>query len=134
MEFFKNKTPRGFSNVDFIDRYEQECSIQKSSLAFEDAIWLGITNVKPQIMASHLREDLTGWVDYPIPDDVLISSRMHLTREQIAELLPTLQHFAKTGEVRLRRSRAHARRMQNMRRHRSIKRLGVYARYQKDHL
>ena len=48
----QSKTERGFSVIIFSDRYEAECSIQKSSLATEDAIWFGVNNPNPIIMAS----------------------------------------------------------------------------------
>lgn len=38
-----------------------------------------------------------GWMPFPIPDDVLLSTRMHLNREQVAELLPYLTRFVETG-------------------------------------
>ncbi len=40
-----------------------------------------------------------GWEDVPLPKDVEIASRMHLSQEQVRELLPLLQHFAETGEI-----------------------------------
>lgn len=93
----------------FKDRYDQEFSIQKSSLATEDCIWFGINNANPQIMSSDatrmgLRERTfderdNGWVAFEIPKEVLLSTRMHLTREQIKELLPILEKFVKTGEI-----------------------------------
>lgn len=61
---------RGFLKGKFKDRYGVECSIQKSSLATEDCIWLGT-----------------------------VVDRMHLTQEMVAELLPLLQHFVETGEL-----------------------------------
>lgn len=72
----KTKTLRGFDRIDFKDRYNQFCSLQKSSLASEDAIWLGVDI------------DLDGKEN----------TRMHLTREQVKELLPHLQRFAETGD------------------------------------
>ncbi len=73
------KTVRGFDCGEFVDRYEQKCSIQKSSLATEDCIWLGVdTNIKG--------ED--------------VDERMHLTQEDVKDLLPGLRHFARTGELR----------------------------------
>lgn len=92
------QTHRGFALITFIDHYGLECSLQKSSLATEEAIWFGVSNPKPQIMARELDPNATGWVDYPVPDEVLIQSRMHLTQEQVAELLPYLQCFIRTGE------------------------------------
>lgn len=99
------KTNRGFALLNFNDRNGEKCSIQKSSLATEDAIWFGVDDASPQIMASKARaygvstSDTTGWVPYPIPDEVLLTTRMHLTREQVADLLPLLQHFVDTGEL-----------------------------------
>ena len=37
---------RGFLNGQFKDNYNNECSIQKSSSAMEDCIWLGIDKPK----------------------------------------------------------------------------------------
>lgn len=76
------KTNRGFSLIEFEDRYKQKCSLQKSSLATEDAIWLG--------------------VDVGIPVELggkgeKIDGRMHLTCKQVKALLPHLQAFAETG-------------------------------------
>jgi hypothetical protein len=71
------KTERGFAISSFEDRYGLQCSLQKSSLATEDAIWLGVDSVdgKP--------------------------ARMHLTREMVANLLPALKmaNFQKTNNV-----------------------------------
>lgn len=98
-------TNRGFDIITFTDRYDSPCSIQKSSLATEDAIWFGIDDPEPRIMASQAKqygiqtEETTGWIPYPIPQDVLLSTRMHLTQDQVKALLPILQHFAETGEL-----------------------------------
>lgn len=72
-------TPRGFSRADFIDLYGKECSIQKSSLATQDAIWLGC--------------------DTGLHVDGQCMARMHLTQDMVAKLLPLLQHFVETGEL-----------------------------------
>jgi hypothetical protein len=69
------RTPRGFAYALFRDRNGKECSIQKSSLATEDCIWLG--------------EELGD----------RRGERMHLTRDQVADLLPLLQRFVETGEI-----------------------------------
>ncbi|EES51170.1 hypothetical protein NE172_01985 [Clostridium botulinum] len=50
-------------------------------------------------MASKTETEGTGWVAYPIPEDVLLSTRMHLTRGQVKELIPILQKFVDTGEI-----------------------------------
>jgi len=96
---------RGFMVGEFKDRYDTVCSIQKSSLATEDCIWLGVDDTNPQIMASQAKSfgvetnETTGWVPYPIPNEVSLTTRMHLTRKQVKKLLPLLQHFVETGEL-----------------------------------
>ena len=87
------KTQRGFSKIEFKDRYGVSCSLQKSSLADEDCIWLGVDQIKPEILHEG------KWIPYPIPTDVFLSSRMHLTQEQVKDLLPYLLHFAEKGEL-----------------------------------
>lgn len=107
MKFIKNKTNRGFAHITFKDRYNLPCSLQKSSLATEDAIWFGIDDPQPKIMAwlalslgiKTTPATTTGWVPYPIPKEVLIHSRMHLTRSQIKDIIPLLQKFVDTGEL-----------------------------------
>ena len=65
-------TQRGFPYISFKDFYGERCSLQKSSIATEDCVWLGV--------------------------DSETLPRMHLTRAQVTKLLPYLQSFAMTGE------------------------------------
>lgn len=101
----RTTTARGFPVIEFTDRYGADCNIQESSLAEEAAIWLGVKDAQPQIMAvdaaaAGVVTDATcGWVPYPIPKEVLLTTRMHLTQAQVAELMPVLQHFVDTGEL-----------------------------------
>lgn len=101
----KSKTTRGFDIIKFKDWYGENCSVQKSSLFEEDCIWLGINDANPQIMASQAKlfgvetEETTGWVSYPVPKEVLMTTRMHLNRNQVSKLLPILQKFVDTGEI-----------------------------------
>lgn len=105
MKLINSQTNRGFALVEFEDRYGAKCSIQASSLASEDAIWFGLDDAEPKIMASQaaahgvVTTEDCGWVEYPIPDAVSLNTRMHLTREQVEALLPILQRFVETGEV-----------------------------------
>jgi len=69
------KTNRGFTICEFTDRYNSKCSVQESSLATEAAIWLGVDT------------DFNGKE----------CTRMHLTIEQVQELLQLLQTFVDTG-------------------------------------
>jgi hypothetical protein len=92
MEF--TKTVRGFSLIRFRDRYNIPCSLQKSSLASEDAIWLGCDDANPRVFMPG-----KGWAPIEMPEGHLVNTRMHLTQEQAAELIPLLQHFVDTGEL-----------------------------------
>jgi len=101
----KTKTHRGFELIKFNDLYDSSCSIQESSLATDQAIWIGIDDADPKIMASQADEygvetnKTTGWVEYPISKDVSFNTRMHLNREQVKEILPHLIKFVETGEI-----------------------------------
>lgn len=64
------KTGRGFLRGEFSDLYGEKCSIQESSLATEDAIWLGA-------------------------DD----NRMHLDRNMATNIVMHLQRFIETGRL-----------------------------------
>jgi hypothetical protein len=77
----RTQTHRGFRLYEFKDHYGEDCSLQKSSLADTDAIWLGIDKPKPT------------------PIGGLVSGRMHLTRKQVKALLPKLVKFVETGEL-----------------------------------
>lgn len=83
--FSLTHTERGFARIDFRDKSGQPCSMQESSSADEACIWLGV----------HARTDLNTGV--PMADSQ--NFRMHLTRQQVEELIPLLQHFVKTGKV-----------------------------------
>ena len=66
----QTETSRGFTLVEFIDHYKVPCVIQCSSLAMQEAIWLGVEK--------HC---------------------MHLTRADVARMIPYLESFAETGEL-----------------------------------
>lgn len=101
----RTKTARGFELGKFTDLYGASCSVQASSLATEPAIWLGTNDAEPKVLHSDAKKlgvatDATcGWVDYPLPKEVLLNTRMHLNQAQVAELLPVLQRFVDTGEI-----------------------------------
>lgn len=111
----RSKTNRGFVYWEDTDSYGLQFSIQKSSAATEDRIWFGVNNVKPKVMASEVLENPEkysiveyqkalvaggiGWVDYYIPDTVLLSSRIHINQEQAKDIIEVLQRFVDTGEV-----------------------------------
>ena len=63
-------TERGFSILFFWDTNNLECSLQSSSTATEECIWLGFNK-----------------------------NRMHLNQKQVKKLLPYLKNFVETGEI-----------------------------------
>lgn len=93
---------RGFECIEFTDRSDQKCSLQVSSLADyvkpgTSALWLGVDDPNPLVLAqeAHLVGVKTnveaGWVPYPIPEAVLVSTRAHLSRKQVEALIRHLQ-------------------------------------------
>jgi hypothetical protein len=78
---FKPANDRGFLRADFKDRNGEDCSMQESSIATEQCIWLG------QNEGTH--HHVTG--------DCL--ARMHLNRKMAREIGLALLHFADTGEL-----------------------------------
>ena len=87
-------TPRGFARVDFTDRYGVACSLQQSSLATEDAIWLGCNEPSPRRLVPG-----QGWQPVTLPEGTLCNTRMHLTRDQVTQLVSVLQQWLEaTGE------------------------------------
>lgn len=87
-------TQRGFNLIRFKDAQGADCSLQKSSSAQESKIWLGTDDADPKVLVKH-----EGWCSVQMPSDVLYNTRMHLTREQVADLLPYLTNFVETGEL-----------------------------------
>lgn len=87
-------THRGFALGEFLDRNGEKCSIQKSSVATEDCLWLGKNDTIPKVCVFN-----EGWKEVPLPDGALTASRMHLTQEHAAALWPMLKHFAETGDL-----------------------------------
>lgn len=69
-----DRTARGSAYATFKDHYGNDCSIQKSSAAAVDAIWLGL-------------------------DDGTSLHRMHLTQDHVRMLLPSLLYFVEHGEL-----------------------------------
>lgn len=93
-------TERGFAIVRFIDEKGVSCSIQKSSLATNDCIWLGASDIGLKRFEPYI-----GWSDVQLPDGgqrsitYIANNRMHLDQEQVKALLPYLQYFAEHGEL-----------------------------------
>ena len=95
LELDRSITNRGFAVTKFKDYYGANCSLQKSSIADKDCIWLGVDDPNPKKMIKG-----RGWVNAPIAPDIMLSTRMHLTRNQARQLVEELQYFVDTGEVK----------------------------------
>ena len=98
-----NRTGRGFELIEFKDIYGITCSIQQSSLATEPALWLGVNDAGAKVMKSEAplvglaaQPPIEGWMPYPIPKQVLLSTRMHLNAKQVKVLIRHLQAWLKT--------------------------------------
>lgn len=110
----KKKTPlslgpvqesaRGFEFIQFKDRNETVCSLQVSSIADHDkpgvsAVWLGPDDAAPKVLwreaaSVGVKTAATeGWVPYPVPSEVLLTTRAHLSRENVAALINHLQSW-----------------------------------------
>lgn len=110
MMFLKHKTKRGFEVLEFKDDYGVECNVQISS-AVEPHVWLGVPSPRASIMYKDAKDlglnlekrfpetNEWGWCDFPIPKEVLMESRMHLTKKQAKELALVLLKFSRTGRL-----------------------------------
>jgi hypothetical protein len=88
-------TERGFSYHKFKDSYGHQCTLQESS-SVSPRIWLGID--KPELTV--FEDDSMGkYIVTSLPKNWMVDTRMHLSPEQVRELLPLLQKFADTGEL-----------------------------------
>lgn len=103
------QTSRGFELIEFKCFGQDDIgSLQESSLATEPCIWLGTKDANPKIMASVARRldvptiETTGWIPYTkIPEEVMLSTRMHLDREQVMALIRHLQQWVRKGTFKL---------------------------------
>lgn len=90
------RTHRGFRFYEFNDRNNLRCSLQKSSVATEDCIWLGLNSANPKNLIYG-----KGWVDasQKIPEGIEFTTRMHLTQKQAGVLAKQLDYFSETGDL-----------------------------------
>lgn len=100
MKLKQSKTGRGFGIIEFSDSKGVECSIQKSSIATEEAIWFGCDDADPHYFVPYGNPAWRKLEKPPEAQDWIFNTRMHLTRKQVEKLIPVLQHFVDTGEVR----------------------------------
>lgn len=98
----QTSTSLGFPLVEFKDSYDEDCILEASTLAIykqpgTSAIWLGIKETRAEVMCRDAEKlgiktnQKVGWVDYPIPPQVLVKTRMHLERDKVKALINHLQ-------------------------------------------
>ncbi len=106
-------TARGFAIVRFKDQNLNDCKIQASSWIgpYEEsddrpgtsAVWIGPIKPKAVILAHDaltlgvVTEKTTGWVDYPIPEAVVVQDTLHLDRAMVKGLIGHLQNWLDHG-------------------------------------
>lgn len=114
----EGRTHRGFEKVTFLDTYDKKCSIQESSRAVceEDDgtvpdplgwIWLGIDDPEPKVMKRDALRmglrlppgEVSGWMPFEIPKEVLIHTQMHLNEQQVRGLVARLNLWLETGRL-----------------------------------
>jgi hypothetical protein len=118
------RSGRGFELIEFKDYYgvPGSCSLQQSSIILGETdadwakaykhpgssgVWFGLNDVAPRIMASKAAAhgvkttETTGWVPFPVPEDVLFNTRFHLDRNQVESLVAHLQAWLKTGSLKI---------------------------------
>jgi 5'-deoxynucleotidase YfbR-like HD superfamily hydrolase len=88
-------TERGFVLINFQDLYNKPCSFQESSLAEQEAIWLGCDG--PTIY----RNNLAMTQKEQEAEGISALGRMHLSREQAGTIGRMLVRYAETGQVEI---------------------------------
>lgn len=88
------KTQRGFGLIEFDDYNKHKCTIQKSSLATQDCIWLG-TDTQDMLIGP------PPWIPLSqvIESRPVVGTRAHLTRDQARWLAQRLLFFADNGQL-----------------------------------
>lgn len=92
-------TEHRFSRVEFTDRNGTTCSLQKSSVATDDLIWLGCNDIGLKRF-----EPGIGWTDVVLEGEPygikhIANTRMHLGQDRVKDLITLLQRFVDTGEL-----------------------------------
>lgn len=77
-------------SIRFEDRWRQSCSLQESNASSFAAVTFGVENTGPHVSAV---------VNGAIVRNARVDQRMLLTQRQVAELLPVLEHFVRTGSL-----------------------------------
>ena len=94
------KTERGFNYKEFKDSSGVVCSIQKSSSAMQDKIWLGAK----EIGLLKMDKQGGGWQEIDTTStehhSYLANNRMHLNIKQAKKLIKELQYFVDNGDLK----------------------------------
>ena len=94
-------TSRGFDLVEFRDSNGYVCNLQVSSSMESPKLWLGVEDASPKIMKKHAQQlgmklpfgEVSGYMPYPMPEQVSMTTRMHLDRATTVELIAKLNRW-----------------------------------------
>lgn len=90
-----SKTNRGFGLVEFTDSNGVKCSIQQSSLATQNCLWIGCsTDYYMQLSPGK------GWEKVEIAQNQLVNDKMHLNESQVRQLVARLEIWLETGSLK----------------------------------
>jgi len=83
----------------FTDWSGTKCELADTRLVNEPTIWLGVLDADPRIRASIVMAEGIGYVKYPLHEEVQLTTRMHLSRQNVVDLWPHLLRFIETGSI-----------------------------------
>lgn len=92
---------RGFLSGSFYDDYGALCSIEESTVADKRSLWVGVNDAYLSYGSSYTgKADINpNYIPMKTPKGAPTTTRMHLTGEMVAALIPLLQHFVETGSL-----------------------------------
>jgi len=100
----KEHTERGFYTFQMIDTYDTKFDITESSSASVDRIWIQ-PHATCKIMKSDavkigmmVEGEVSGWMEYPLPDEANIFASLHLGKKEAEEIITILQEFVDNSE------------------------------------
>lgn len=95
----RKETSRGFYYYNFKDTRGNKCSLQESSNAMKECIWIGADEIGLSKFDPN-----EGWSDVILEQNPygihhVANNRVELDQETVAKLIPLLQKFVDTGQL-----------------------------------
>ena len=88
---------RGLKVIEFRDICDIEFSIKKCP---NELLQININDSEPSILKYDPDDNREEWIDYSIPEDTYVNIKIHLSKEQVKEIIPILCNYAYTGELK----------------------------------